>query len=59
MCKVAVVQPRLIDEDVGVGVAEGDDVFSGGDERGGFEEGVGLRGSGGIVSGEGAAILVG
>lgn len=54
MCEVAVVQTGLIDEDVGVCVAEGDDVFGCGDEGGCFEEGIGLRRRGGVLGGKGA-----
>lgn len=53
MREIAVVQARLVDENVGVRVAEGDDVFGCGDEGGCFEEGVCLQWCGGVV-GKGA-----
>lgn len=54
MREVAVMQTGLVDEDVGVCIAEGDDVFGCSDEGGCFEEGVGLRRCGGVLGGKGA-----
>lgn len=54
MREVAVVQTRLVDEDVSVCIAEGDDVFGCGDEGGCFEEGVGLWWCGRVLGWKGA-----
>lgn len=55
MREIAVVQTRLVDENVGVRVAEGDDVFGCSDEGGCFEEGVCLQWCSGVV-GKGAGV---
>lgn len=55
MRKIAVVQTRLVDENVGIRVAEGDDVFGCGNEGGCFEKGVGLQWCSGVV-GKGAGV---
>lgn len=56
MREIAVVETGLVDQNVGVCVAEGDDVFGYGDKGGCFEEGVCLQWCCRAMSGKSAGV---